>query len=359
MVSRLARTLGETRRQYLMVASGAVLAVAVAVAAVGGLTRWAMAAGGVLILAVLLVLLDIRRRLGPIARRIKQQTSEGRRTDDRGRGSTDATPRSRFDALSRRLMASIEAGRLEAADRHAETVDALRELRVGAAARATAPVAGYVDHAVGAESAQVATSPQLARSLANEQVREVEALLELFQRVRPIAPMPASERAATAPTGLLTVVDLVEREKPAVVVELGSGTSTAWIGSALRQAGSGRLVSLDHEPERAERTRATVGAHGLDALVTVRVVGAEALSTGAGEVMAGLDDVDMVVVGPDGVPGGGRPPHGLWARLTADALIVVDDSADDRGAARWKRDLPGLETMAPVQGRQLVLRYRA
>lgn len=48
------------------------------------------------------------------------------------------------------------------------------------------------------------------------------------------------------------------------MVELGSGSSTVVGGHALRQNGSGRLVSLDHLEEYARRSRRMISFHDLD-----------------------------------------------------------------------------------------------
>lgn len=53
--------------------------------------------------------------------------------------------------------------------------------------------------------------------------------------------------------------ELVAREildrKPNLVVECGSGSSTVLVAECLERNGSGRVISLDHDPEFAALTR--------------------------------------------------------------------------------------------------------
>ncbi len=56
---------------------------------------------------------------------------------------------------------------------------------------------------------------------------------------------------------------------PELVVECGSGSTTLVIADKLRQSGSGRVVSLEHEPFYAARTRRLVDLAGLSDVATV------------------------------------------------------------------------------------------
>src|SRR5690606_10445060 len=93
------------------------------------------------------------------------------------------------------------------------------------------------------------------------QTREVEALLQLHGKVEPRAPMPPSGKTALNPTGLLQLCALVERLRPKLVLELGSGTSSVWLGYMLERHG-GRLVTVDHHAAFAAETRARLQRHG-------------------------------------------------------------------------------------------------
>jgi predicted O-methyltransferase YrrM len=178
-----------------------------------------------------------------------------------------------------------------------------------------------------------------AINLQRAQMRELEGLHQLFGGFTPRAPMPSSGQWALNPTDLLPLLYLVERRRPALVVELGSGTSTVWLAYALERIG-GRIVSLDHEPRYAEQTREMLRAHGLESIaevrdaplrrITVRDAEFDWYDTGA---LTGLDAIDLLLV--DGPPGSIGPLSRypalsvLRSRLAPGATVVLDDLGRD------------------------------
>jgi predicted O-methyltransferase YrrM len=98
--------------------------------------------------------------------------------------------------------------------------------------------------------------------------RQLEALASLLAVLQPRAPLPPFRGWAVGPDFASLLVTLVLRERPACVLELGSGVSTLILGYALERTG-GKLVSVDHEAEYAERTRVAVGLHGLAEVATI------------------------------------------------------------------------------------------
>ena len=86
-----------------------------------------------------------------------------------------------------------------------------------------------------------------------------------------VAPfMPPLRGWAASPDVLRLLVRLIDRDRPELVVECGSGASSVWIGYALRKVGFGRLVAIEHDARYAEIGRALVAAHALEDLVEVR-----------------------------------------------------------------------------------------
>lgn len=122
---RLIAAVGETRRQQTLSAVSAALGVVVVVLVLADQLRWAIAGAAVLLTVALLVLLDLRRRLGPMADRIKTNAENLRRLENGGFATGGDT---HFDAMTRRVITAIESGRLEAAERHSETVAVLDQL---------------------------------------------------------------------------------------------------------------------------------------------------------------------------------------------------------------------------------------
>ena len=206
--------------------------------------------------------------------------------------------------------------------------------------------------------------------LQRDQTREVEALLQLFRDVAPRAPMPSSGRWALNPTDLLGILFLIEQQRPRLVLELGSGTSSVWIAYALEKFG-GRLVSIDHEQEFAERARELLAAHGLDHVAEVRdtplrpvTVDGATFSWYDVDGLGDVDDVDLMLV--DGPPGGVGPLarypalHLLRHKLSGTATVVLDDAnrPDEKDVlARWEAEIPGLSRGPEIIGQHAVLAF--
>ena len=185
--------------------------------------------------------------------------------------------------------------------------------------------------------------------------RQTDALLNLHGSATPRVPLVPSDGWAAAPDLLALLVHLVAVHQPPVVVELGSGTSSLWLGYAVERYG-GRVVSLDHDPRFAQATRGEVEIHDLAATVEVRHAPLVEVTVGdwAGRyydlsVLHDVARIDLLVV--DGPPGDlqtrSREPAVplLAGRLAPGAQVVLDDAGrEDESAivASWvERD--GLE----------------
>jgi predicted O-methyltransferase YrrM len=249
-----------------------------------------------------------------------------------------------LDQTQRRVVSAVERQRLDTEDRHRELSDAV------------ARVQRIADRGV--------------RDLRFAVPREVEATVQLFQGFTPRAPMPSSGDYALNPTDLLELLFLVRSRRPRLVLELGSGTSTIWLGYVLEQTG-GRLISLDHDPEYAGRTRAALRAHGLTGVAEVRdaplapvEVGDRTYSWYDPAVCEDLDGIDFLLV--DGPPAAVGPDSRYpalpvtGARLADRATIVFDDAnrKDEQAAIeRWLAATDGLARESELLGRHAVLSY--
>jgi predicted O-methyltransferase YrrM len=132
------------------------------------------------------------------------------------------------------------------------------------------------------------------------------------------APIAVSE-------GVAALLYLLTRARaPCRVVEFGAslGVSTIYLAAALRDGGHGSLVTTEIDPPKATALTANLRDAGLDGLVEVRV--GDALET----LRTLPESVDLLCL--DGWNELYLPVLRLVApRLSADALIVADLSADD------------------------------
>lgn len=203
-----------------------------------------------------------------------------------------------------------------------------------------------------------------------DQTREVEALLQLFRGVEPRAPMPSSGKTALNPTGLLQLCALVERLQPKLVLELGSGTSSVWLGYLLERY-HGRLVTVDHHPAFAAETRARLQRHGLSSIAEVRdaplkqvTVDGQSYQWYDPAAFSDLTGIDLLVV--DGPPANAGP-HArypafplLEGLLSSPAAVVLDDVSrqDEQDIVReWTESAAGLEKELGTVGNLAVLTY--
>lgn len=205
-----------------------------------------------------------------------------------------------------------------------------------------------------------------------EGVQEVEALLQLFNRIQPRAAMPSSGNWALPPTGILQLLEVVEKRRPKRIVQLGSGTSTLWLAYALESLGEGRVIALEHDEHYFAETKALLVAHGFaETVAEVRhaPLGDAGLPDHdtpwyTASAFEDLDAVDLLLVdGPPEATGkSARYPAmpAFLPKLAAGAFVILDDTdrKDEQDIIeRWKSEYPGLaEASVPgPRGRQTIL----
>lgn len=178
------------------------------------------------------------------------------------------------------------------------------------------------------------------RQHVRQQHRQTRAVTDALHSLSGLGPdgvvSPSTQGWSASPMVLRALAHEVADTAPALVVELGGGGSSVLLGRLLRRQGHGRVVSVDHDPDYAEITRAHLRRHGVDDLVEVRVaplvdvaVGDEVFRWYDPAAMADLHDIDLVFVdGPPGTTGRrARLPAVpvLRDRLSPGARVLLDD----------------------------------
>jgi hypothetical protein len=190
------------------------------------------------------------------------------------------------------------------------------------------------------------------RDLILEAERQSYALVQ----VRPLlGELPLDFTGWSAdPVAVHNVVRLLIDTHPRLVFECGSGSSSAAVAHCLEKLGQGRLVSVDHDPAFADRTREMLRQRGIIDRATIvtaplmdREVNGKVLRWYGPQYLPLLTDpIDVLLV--DGPPG----PSGPRARYPAVPLlkphlaphccIFLDDGdrPDERAIAQaWAQEL--------------------
>lgn len=202
-----------------------------------------------------------------------------------------------------------------------------------------------------------------------ETVREVEAILQLRQMLRVESPTPLLGGWAMDPESVYGLVQLLSERQPRLVVELGSGSSTVWVALTLRRIGAGRIISYDHLPEYAARTRAALRDAGLEEWAEVRDAPLADVSVGdetypwytLGDT-ASEAPIDILMV--DGPPASTGPLARypalplLSAAMGEGGIVIVDDATradEEEMLERWSREFPRLKPISNLGPRTVVL----
>jgi len=116
---------------------------------------------------------------------------------------------------------------------------------------------------------QAQNNINIQQQLLHQLYQQFEAYIMICEMLDLRHPLPPMRVWAASPDFLSLLLGIIMENKPDLVVELGSGVSTLVIAYALQKQGSGKLLSVEHEPEYLEKTTRQVNLHGLDDYVRV------------------------------------------------------------------------------------------
>ena len=158
--------------------------------------------------------------------------------------------------------------------------------------------------------------------------RQTEAFNQLTNLLDFKAAIPATRSWAASPDLLLTISEIVKKNRPGLVVELGSGISTL-IAS---KSGARKIVSIDNSDVWGAKTVALLKEHKVRG-VDVRIAPLRPYANGSEWYdLAAINDlkkIDVLIV--DGPPGSKNPEARYPAlqqfkdKLSASAIVIIDD----------------------------------
>jgi len=158
--------------------------------------------------------------------------------------------------------------------------------------------------------------------------RQTQALIQLTQLLDFKSPIPPTRSWAASPDLLLTITEIVRKNRPGLVVELGSGVSTL----VAAKAGARKVVSIDNSDEFGGKTISLLKDHKVRG-VDVRIAPLQPYANGFTwydtSKIKDLKKIDLLIV--DGPPGSKNPEARYPAlaefkdKLSAKAVIIIDD----------------------------------
>jgi hypothetical protein len=194
-------------------------------------------------------------------------------------------------------------------------------------------------------------------SLLGNGIAETQGLVQLSDLNQPY-PMPFGGSWALTPDAAAILAREIVIRRPNTIVELGSGVSTLMVGRLLQRMGTGRLISLDHDPSWAQETRRHISANGLQDYVEVldapltrqQFDGKDFDWYQMPEQLRHIEQIDMLTV--DGPPQTidstvlARYPAlpAFAAQLSKHAIIFIDDvkrATEQAMVKEWLQQYPG------------------
>ena len=193
--------------------------------------------------------------------------------------------------------------------------------------------------------------------------QQTEALIALYIGLGHSRALPPTRGWAASPDLLRLVMETVHDRKPTTVVECSSGISTLVIASCLKELGTGKVYSLEHDPIYAERTRTLLAEHGVSD--HAEVIHAPLKATELQDWLGRYYDVavlpkelviDLLVIdGPpfDTAPMARYPAVPLLHRqFGTGATVILDDAHRPEeldAVTRWKALLPQLSAIPSAE----------
>ena len=170
------------------------------------------------------------------------------------------------------------------------------------------------------------------KKLAMTAYRQTEAYTQLHKLLDFKLPIPSTRSWAASPDLLLTIAETIQKLKPSLVVELGSGVSTL----VAAKAGAKKIISIDNSEEFGGKTQELLKNHKVRG-VEIRIAQLKPYANGSTwydlDTLTDLKKIDLLII--DGPPGSKNPEarypalKELKNKLAPNAIIIIDDVKRD------------------------------
>ena len=162
--------------------------------------------------------------------------------------------------------------------------------------------------------------------------RQTEAFIQLTNLLQFKSAIPPTRSWAASPDLLLFISETVKKNRPSLVVELGSGVSTL----VTAKSGARKVISIDNSEEFGSKTRELLKEHKIRG-AEIRIAPLRPYANGSEwydvSMIKDLKKIDLLIV--DGPPGSKNPEARYPAlkefkdKLSAKAVIIIDDVKRD------------------------------
>lgn len=178
---------------------------------------------------------------------------------------------------------------------------------------------------------------QIIKKQVDDDYRQIESLFSVFSTLKITQPLPPMRDWAISPDFAAVLISIICEYKPKTILEASSGVSTLISAYCLKELGCGNILSLDHEKEYADKSKANIKQHGLGHIATVVHAPLKEVEINGKnwlwydvDVLKKVECVDLFVI--DGPPSTlqemARYPALplLFKKLSVNAVIVLDDT---------------------------------
>lgn len=193
--------------------------------------------------------------------------------------------------------------------------------------------------------------------LINNSYSQLESLLSIIPIVNPRLPLPGTRGWAASPDFLKIIIENIINAKPRVILELGGGVSTVYIGYVLEKNKFGKIYSVDHLEEYANLTRKRINNHKLDSYVEVIYSPLETIEVKGKKwiwyknfITNEMKEIDMLIIDgpPETLQSNSRYPALplLFEYLSDNAIVIIDDyirKEDKEVISIWLKEYPDLK----------------
>ena len=204
--------------------------------------------------------------------------------------------------------------------------------------------------------------------------KQVEALFSLFAMIKPRYPLPPLGGWAITPDFANHIISHIFEQKPKVILEIGSGTSTLFAAYSIKECGKGRIFSLENFDESATNTTNMLKKHGLQDMAEVIFAPLKTITFGEDnwqwydtDKIPDLPPIDLLII--DGPPKRlqklSRYPAlpVLFEKLSDNVVVLLDDGKREdeiRVVERWLSEFPELESeLVDTERGTTILRKKA